>query len=128
MALVLLLFFGLMVPSTAPVAKPELIILSLIDDLGFADIRPNGPWSPTPHIGALAAQGVQLRHLHAYKVLLAEPAEPAQRPVSRAHQRPAGSTLLKLPAAPTDAAVAKAQARRLQHALYRQGPLGLSDY
>jgi arylsulfatase B len=67
MALVLLLFFGLMVPSTAPVAKPELIILSLIDDLGFADIRPNGPWSPTPHIGALAAQGVQLRHLHAYK-------------------------------------------------------------
>ena len=62
----LLLTFGLS-KSTAAATKPGIIIVSLIDDLGFADIRPNGAWSPTPHIGVLASQGVRLQHLHAYK-------------------------------------------------------------
>jgi arylsulfatase A-like enzyme len=46
---------------------PEVVMLVLIDDLGFADIQPNGPWSPTPHIGALAKEGVLLANMHAYK-------------------------------------------------------------
>lgn len=47
--------------STEP---PSVIILSLIDDLGFSDIQPNGAWSPTPHMGQLAEQGVKLQHMH----------------------------------------------------------------
>eukprot|EP01047_Picozoa_sp_COSAG01_P042331 COSAG01_NODE_3691_length_5790_cov_3.696011_8_plen_173_part_00 len=43
---------------------PSVIILSLIDDLGFSDIQPNGAWSPTPHMGQLAEQGVKLQHMH----------------------------------------------------------------
>ena len=41
--------------------------LVLIDDLGFADIQPNGPWSPTPFIGSLANEGILFRNMHAYK-------------------------------------------------------------
>ena len=46
---------------------PKIIILALIDDLGYADAQPNGAHSPTPSIGSLAASGVQFNHLHAYK-------------------------------------------------------------
>eukprot|EP00937_MAST-01D_sp_MAST-1D-sp2_P007960 g7960.t1 len=46
---------------------PEVIIVSLIDDLGFADIQPHNPLSPTPHIGELARAGVALTNMHAFK-------------------------------------------------------------
>ena len=49
-------------------SRPEVIIVALIDDLGFSDIQPHGPLSPTPHIGSLAAAGVELANMHAYKV------------------------------------------------------------
>lgn len=54
--------------DAANATAPEVILVLLIDDLGFADIRPHGPLSPTPHIGALAAAGVELANMHAYKV------------------------------------------------------------
>ena len=58
---------------------PGAIILSLIDDLGFSDIQPNGVWSPTPHIGQLAEQGVKLQHMHGPPATSRQP-EPCCRP------------------------------------------------
>ena len=43
-------------------------MLVIIDDLGYADIQPHNKLSPTPHIGMLAASGVELANMHAYKV------------------------------------------------------------
>ena len=65
----LLLVLVLAVVGGSPAAgaeqvRPAIIIISLVDDLGFSDIQPNGPWSPTPHMGELAKQGVVLRHMH----------------------------------------------------------------
>jgi arylsulfatase A-like enzyme len=45
---------------------PEVIMITLIDDLGWADIQPYSKLSPTPHIGELAASGLMLENVHAY--------------------------------------------------------------
>jgi arylsulfatase A-like enzyme len=59
--------FALLAVLSQSRSPPEVVMLVVIDDLGFADIQPNGPWSPTPHIGALAKEGVLLANMHAYK-------------------------------------------------------------
>ena len=37
------------------------------DDLGWADTQTRDPFSPTPHIGMLAYQGIDLLQHHVYK-------------------------------------------------------------
>jgi len=37
------------------------------DDLGWADTQTRNPFSPTPHIGMLAYQGIDLLQHHVYK-------------------------------------------------------------
>jgi len=38
-----------------------------IDDLGWADTQIRNPYSPTPHIGQLAYEGIVLEQHHVYR-------------------------------------------------------------
>ena len=46
--------------------KPKTIMTVIIDDLGWADLQPRNPVSPTPHIGQLAYEGIELLQHYAY--------------------------------------------------------------
>jgi hypothetical protein len=47
--------------------KPRTIMTVLIDDLGWADTQIRNPFSPTPHIGQLAYEGINLLQHHVYR-------------------------------------------------------------
>src|SRR5262245_30013575 len=55
-------------PWWPPRARPEPgapnVVVVLVDDVGFADVGCYGSEIPTPHIDALAADGVRLTDFH----------------------------------------------------------------
>ncbi len=57
----------LVLAGTALAAPPPHIIVILVDDMGYGDLRANNPRSkiPTPHIDRLAAEGMRFTDAHA---------------------------------------------------------------
>lgn len=45
---------------------PRAILSIIIDDMGWHDAQPHNPGSPTPTLGALAAQGILLERHYTY--------------------------------------------------------------
>ena len=45
----------------------KLLRRAQIDDLGWADTQIRNPYSPTPHIGQLAYEGIVLEQHHVYR-------------------------------------------------------------
>ena len=56
-----------LVGKLAAGSKPSTIMTILIDDLGFSDLQPRNPFSPTPHLGQLAYEGVQLEQHYVFQ-------------------------------------------------------------
>ncbi|WP_235736024.1 arylsulfatase [Nocardioides alcanivorans] len=48
---------------TAPTGAPNVIVM-IVDDLGYSDIGPFGSEIPTPHLDAVAQEGVRLSNFH----------------------------------------------------------------
>ena len=48
-------------------ALTKLLRRAQIDDLGWADTQIRNPYSPTPHIGQLAYEGIVLEQHHVYR-------------------------------------------------------------
>src|SRR5688572_27860073 len=58
---VLLLMAVLALTSRAGAATTPNVVLIFCDDLGFADIGPNGAKTPTPHLDRMALEGNRFR-------------------------------------------------------------------
>lgn len=48
---------------TAPASKPNVVVI-LVDDMGWSDIGCYGSEIPTPHLDALAKNGIRFTHFH----------------------------------------------------------------
>ena len=49
-----------------PPTGPKVILTVVIDDMGWHDAQPHNPQSPTPTLGALAAEGILLERFYTY--------------------------------------------------------------
>lgn len=55
---------GLLLPGLCPAAERPNIVIVMVDDMGFSDVGPYGSEIPTPHLDALAANGVRFSQFY----------------------------------------------------------------